>query len=65
VRDTFSALEPHLAAGAYSNFMEDDETLGADRAYGPTLARLTELKLTYDPDNVFSLNQNIQPAPSR
>ncbi len=62
VRDTFSALEPHLAGGAYSNFMEDDETLGADRAYGPTLDRLTELKLTYDPDNVFSLNQNIQPT---
>jgi FAD/FMN-containing dehydrogenase len=65
VRDTFSALEPHLAGGAYSNFMEDDETLGADRAYGPTLARLTELKLIYDPDNVFSLNQNIQPARTR
>jgi FAD/FMN-containing dehydrogenase len=62
VRDTFRALEPHLDGGAYSNFMEDDETLGADRAYGPTLARLSELKLTYDPANVFSLNQNVLPA---
>ena len=60
VRDTFTALAPHLSGGAYSNFMEDDETL--DRAYGPTLRRLAELKAAYDPDNVFSLNQNIPPA---
>jgi FAD/FMN-containing dehydrogenase len=62
VRDTFRALEPHLAGGAYSNFMEDDER--ADRAYGPTLARLAELKATYDRGNVFSLNQNVQPTPA-
>jgi FAD/FMN-containing dehydrogenase len=62
VRDTFTALEPHLAGGAYSNFMEDDETLGVDRAYGSTLTRLAELKATFDPENLFRLNQNIQPA---
>jgi hypothetical protein len=63
VRETFAALSPHLAGGAYSNFMDDDEDDSAGRAYGETLARLGAVKASYDPDNVFSLNQNIAPAP--
>jgi FAD/FMN-containing dehydrogenase len=62
VRRTFAALEPHLAGGAYSSFMDDDETESASRAYGATLQRLAEVKHAYDPENVFSLNQNIAPA---
>jgi glutathione S-transferase len=63
VRDTFTALKPHLAGGAYSNFMEGDEAHAADVAYGMTLGRLAAIKRVYDPDNVFRLNQNIEPAP--
>jgi FAD/FMN-containing dehydrogenase len=62
VRDTFAALEPHLTGGAYSNFMEDDDAEAASVAYGSTLARLQQIKAIYDPDNVFHLNQNIEPA---
>jgi FAD/FMN-containing dehydrogenase len=59
VRGTFAALEPHLTGGAYSNFMvEDDDAV----AYGSMLTRLREIKATYDPDNVFRLNQNIEPS---
>ncbi len=62
VRTTFAALEPHLSGGAYSNFMEDDDAEAANVAYGSTLERLQRIKATYDPDNVFRLNQNIEPA---
>jgi FAD/FMN-containing dehydrogenase len=62
VRETFACVEPHLTGGAYSNFMEDDEVRAPDVAYGATLARLRQVKATYDPENLFRLNQNIEPA---
>ncbi|MGH2881323.1 MAG: BBE domain-containing protein, partial [Solirubrobacteraceae bacterium] len=62
VRGTFAALKPHLSGGAYSNFMEEDDAEAATVAYGSTLDRLQLIKAVYDPDNVFRLNQNIEPA---
>ncbi len=62
VRGTFAALEPHLTGGAYSNFMGDDDAQAASVAYGSTLNRLRAIKAIYDADNVFRLNQNIEPA---
>ncbi len=59
-----STLEP-FASGMYVNAMSDEGAAGVARAYSPAkLARLRELKTTYDPDNVFHLNQNIEPAES-
>jgi FAD/FMN-containing dehydrogenase len=50
-------------AGAYVNFLGDE---GADRvrdAYpGDTWERLGAIKREFDPENVFRLNQNIEPA---
>jgi FAD/FMN-containing dehydrogenase len=62
-RRSAATLEP-FASGAYVNSMSDEGAAGVRRAYPPEkLARLTALKDVYDPDNVFHLNQNIQPSP--
>jgi FAD/FMN-containing dehydrogenase len=62
VRDTHAAIVPHASGGAYSNFMDDDETDNGHVAYGATLRRLQAVKAEWDPDNVFRLNQNIRPS---
>jgi FAD/FMN-containing dehydrogenase len=57
-----ASLEP-FATGMYVNAMSDEGAAGVARAYSPAkLARLRALKTAYDPDNVFHLNQNIEPA---
>jgi len=63
-RATHAAVKPYLSEGTYVNFMGDDEDDPAAGAYGRTLERLRRIKAVYDPDNLFRLNQNIQPAPA-
>jgi hypothetical protein len=49
--------------GAYVNFLTDDEPSGVRAAYpGPTFERLARVKASYDPTNLFRLNQNVPPA---
>jgi FAD/FMN-containing dehydrogenase/SAM-dependent methyltransferase len=61
-RVTYAAVRPFLTGGTYVNFMGGDEDEGAAGAYGHTMGRLQQVKATYDPDNVFRLNQNIAPV---
>jgi FAD/FMN-containing dehydrogenase len=54
------AMRPHTTGGAYLNFTPEDRVRDA---YGDTkYVRLVELKDTYDPTNLFRLNQNIKPS---
>jgi FAD/FMN-containing dehydrogenase len=62
VRDTYAALEPFMAPRAYVNYLDDDDSARIRQAYGPNHDRLVELKRRYDPDNLFRLNQNIDPS---
>ena len=62
VRDYYQALAPHSEAGGYVNFMADDDQARIQDNYRQNYTRLTEIKRTYDPDNLFHLNQNIHPA---
>lgn len=62
---TYAALEPYMRSGVYSNYMSDDEPAArVQMAFGENFQRLRELKLRYDPENRFHLNQNIPPSPS-
>jgi len=60
-RDFFKASAPYASAGAYINFMTEDETDRIAAAYGSNYARLAQIKRRYDPDNIFHMNQNIKP----
>lgn len=62
-RDYWSAVHPYNLDGAYVNFMMDDEVDGLlESTYGENYARLARVKAEYDPNNLFRVNQNIQPA---
>ena len=58
----WEALHPYSAGGAYVNFMMDEGQDRVKATYGANYDRLAKAKTQYDPDNVFRVNQNIQPA---
>lgn len=62
-KDTYTAMEPFYAAGAYSNYLTADEgPARVQAAYGINFERLQTLKGRYDPENLFHLNQNVPPS---
>lgn len=58
----WNALHPYSAGGAYSNFMMDEGQERVQASYKHNYKRLTEIKRKHDPNNIFRVNQNIQPA---
>jgi FAD/FMN-containing dehydrogenase len=60
VRRYYAAMEPFMK-GFYTNLNEAsvEKTWGN---YGSNYPRLSEIKKTYDPGNLFRLNSNIEPA---
>ncbi len=60
-KDYYDALHPHSMGGAYSNFMMDEGQSRIKASYKHNYDRLVEIKRKYDPDNLFKVNQNIEP----
>ena len=61
-RQTSAAIRPFASGGVYVNYLGEE---GADRikaAYGPKYEKLVAVKQKYDPNNLFRVNQNIQPT---
>jgi hypothetical protein len=66
VRSTWDEVRAFGNGAVYLNFTglaDEAPSAGVDTAFGRNLRRLAELKATYDPDNLFRLNNNIPPAP--
>ena len=61
VRQYSAAIAPHSEPGGYINFMAADDDDRVPANYGDNYARLVDVKRRYDPDNLFRVNQNIQP----
>ncbi|WP_255150790.1 FAD-binding oxidoreductase [Halorarius halobius] len=60
-RELYDAMTPHATGGVYVNFVPEEG--GQERAaYRENYERLAELKAEWDPDNVFSMNQNVEPV---
>jgi FAD binding domain-containing protein/berberine-like enzyme len=58
----WESVHPYSAGGAYVNFMMDEGQGRVQATYGDNYGRLARAKQKYDPENVFRVNQNIQPA---
>ena len=62
-KETYDRLAPSTRDGAYSNYMDDDESMArVKQAFGDNFPRLQKLKDRYDPTNIFHRNQNIPPS---
>jgi len=59
-RTFFKASAPFASAGAYVNFMTEEEGDRVAAAYGTNYNRLVQIKEKYDPDNILHMNQNIR-----
>ena len=61
-RALFQAMQPHLEESVYVNNLGDEGPGRVKAAYGENYPRLAALKRTFDPDNLFRANQNIDPS---
>jgi FAD/FMN-containing dehydrogenase len=63
-RQLWELTRPLSSDAVYVNYLGTEGDERVRQAYGVNHARLSQLKRKYDPDNLFRLNQNIEPAPA-
>ncbi len=64
-RAMWDALQPVASDGYFLNYLGDEAPAAIRATFGSNYARLADIKAKYDPDNFFSLNQNVTPSVSR
>lgn len=55
------AMAPYAGDGVYANYLDRDEADRVKAAYGENYNRLVAVKNEWDPENLFRMNQNIEP----
>lgn len=60
-RSLWSAVQPYISDHVYVNALGIEGEQRVREAYGKNYERLQELKKKFDPENIFRLNQNINP----
>lgn len=58
----YEALHPYSMGGGYVNFLMEEGQERVQATYRDHYDRLAKTKATYDPTNLFHINQNIKPA---
>jgi FAD/FMN-containing dehydrogenase len=58
----YAAVEPYRSAFGYQNYIDPDLKGWKHAYYGANLARLREVKSSYDPDDFFRFAQSIPPS---
>jgi FAD/FMN-containing dehydrogenase len=58
----YAAMRPYVSGQSYVNYCDLDLTDWQNAYWGANLARLKQIKKTFDPDNVFRHAQSIPPA---
>ncbi len=64
-RQLFRNMAPHATGGGYVNFLTEDEAGRVESSYGINYPRLQSVKQRFDPDNLFRMNINVEPAAAR
>jgi FAD/FMN-containing dehydrogenase len=62
LRSYYASMRPWASGQCYQNYVDPDLTNWQQAYYGANYARLTRIKKTYDPAQVFKFPQGIPPA---
>ena len=63
VRSSWERIRPFSTGGNYINFQTtDDDVARIESSYRGNYERLRRVKAEYDPDNLFRVNRNLEPA---